>query len=69
MQITVNGEAREVEAELTVEGLLLQLGIRAERVAVEVNLEVIRRDQRGERRLAAGDAVEIVSFVGGGSGC
>lgn len=69
MQITVNGEAREVESELTVEGLLLLLGIRAERVAVEVNLEVIRRDQRGERRLAAGDAVEIVSFVGGGSGC
>ena len=69
MLITVYGEAREVEAELTVEGLLLQLGIKAERVAVEVNLEVIRRDQRGERRLAPGDAVEIVSFVGGGSGC
>ncbi len=68
MQITVNGEAREVKAELTVEELLLQLGIKAERVAVEVNLEVVRRERRGERRLAPGDAVEIVSFVGGGAG-
>lgn len=66
MKITVNGEPREVADELTVAGLLELLGVRGERVAVEVNLDVIRRDARAERRLRGGDQVEIVSFVGGG---
>jgi len=66
MQITVNGEPREISAGLTVTGLLEQLGVRGERVAVEVNLDVVRREARAERQLAEGDQVEIVSFVGGG---
>ena len=66
LRITINGEPREVASGTTVAGLLEQLGIKEARVAVEVNLDVIRRERREERRLAAGDNVEIVSFVGGG---
>lgn len=66
LSISVNGEPRAIEAGTTVLALLEQLAIREERVAVEVNLEVIRRDKRRERVLAEGDRVEIVSFVGGG---
>jgi thiamine biosynthesis protein ThiS len=66
LRITVNGEPREVEAGTSVEDLLALLSIKTERVAVEVNLDVIRRDQRRDRVLAEGDRVEIVSFVGGG---
>jgi sulfur carrier protein len=66
LSIIVNGDPREVPAGTTVAALIEQLSIRDERVAVEVNLEVIRRDKRQERVLSEGDRVEIVSFVGGG---
>jgi thiamine biosynthesis protein ThiS len=66
MNVVVNGEPREIEPGTTVDGLLRKLGVRGDRVAVEVNLEVIRRDRRAEHLLAGGDRVEIVSFVGGG---
>jgi sulfur carrier protein len=66
VRITLNGEPREVGERVSVAQLLESLGVRGERVAVEVNLEVVRRDRRAERQLAEGDQVEIVSFVGGG---
>jgi sulfur carrier protein len=66
LSIVLNGEPRELAPGTTVAALLRELAIRDERVAVEVNLEVIRRDKRQERVLSEGDRVEIVSFVGGG---
>lgn len=66
MRIRVNGEEREIADGVTVAALLESLGLRAPRVAVEVNLEVVPRARYAERRLAEGDVVEIVSFVGGG---
>ncbi|MEW5738270.1 MAG: sulfur carrier protein ThiS [Myxococcota bacterium] len=66
MQIHLNGERREVPDGVTVRGLLELLEIKAPRVAVEVNAEVVTRARHAETRLAAGDQVEIVTFVGGG---
>ena len=66
MRITVNGEPRELPSETSVAGLLESLGIKDSRVAVEVNLEVVRRDDRSSRAIVDGDRIEIVSFVGGG---
>ncbi|MBM4380107.1 MAG: sulfur carrier protein ThiS [Deltaproteobacteria bacterium] len=67
MQLTVNGEAREVPSGTTVVGLLKSLGVRpGAAVAVEINAQVVRRAQHPDRTLAAGDQVEIVTFVGGG---
>jgi sulfur carrier protein len=66
VQLTVNGEAREVPAGTTVAGLLALLGVRTGAVAVEINAQVVRRAQHPDRTLAAGDQVEIVTFVGGG---
>ncbi len=66
MRLTINGEERSVPDALTVRGLLEHLGIRPERVAVEVNLDVVKRAEHPQRKLAEGDKVEIVSFVGGG---
>jgi len=66
MQVTLNGEVREVPDGITVAGLLAHLGIKAPRVAVEVNETVVTRADHGARMLRAGDAVEIVAFVGGG---
>jgi len=66
MQIFVNGEPTELPDALTLAALLATLGVREERVATEVNLDVVRRTAREGRVLADGDRVEIVSFVGGG---
>jgi sulfur carrier protein len=66
VQVVLNGEPRDVPDGLSVATLLEHLGIRGERVAVELNESVVRREARNERLLSAGDRVEIVSFVGGG---
>jgi thiamine biosynthesis protein ThiS len=66
MQVTVNGEPRDLAAPVSVAELLRDLAVPPGRVAVEVNEEVVPRGAYGERRLAAGDRVEIVHFVGGG---
>ena len=66
MQISINGEIREVADGTTVAGLLALLGVKAPRVAVEVNETVVTRDRHEEHALHGGDAVEIVAFVGGG---
>jgi sulfur carrier protein len=66
MRITVNGEARDVPDRTTVARLLEMLPNAGGRVAVEVNREIVPRSQHAARRLAEGDAVEIVTLVGGG---
>lgn len=67
MEIIVNGERRQVSDNLTVRELLSELELKVERVATEVNREIVRKDRWDEVRLKTGDSVEIVHFVGGGS--
>ncbi len=66
LQIVVNGEPRMVSVGTTVAGLLSDLGLAAQQVAVEANREIVPRADHGDRVLADGDTVEIVTFVGGG---
>ena len=66
MQVRLNGELREIPERMTVAGLLAHLGVKAQRVAVEVNETVVTKDRYGEHAIGPGDAVEIVAFVGGG---
>jgi thiamine biosynthesis protein ThiS len=66
MNVIVNGETREVPEGLSVAGLLAFLGLPAERVAVERNLEILPRDRWDATRLEPSDRYEIVHFVGGG---
>ncbi len=65
MRVSVNGEEHTTEGD-TLGQLLQELGVIPERVAVEVNLEVIRKKDFEHYRLKDGDRVEVVSFVGGG---
>ncbi len=67
MQILVNGELRDATLGTTVDDLLRELEIRSDRVAVEVNLEVLDRQEFARRGLREGDRIEIISFIGGGS--
>jgi sulfur carrier protein len=67
IQIQVNGEERGCRADATVGDLLRELAIKTERVAVELNLEILDRKEFDQRSLKQGDRVEILSFIGGGS--
>jgi thiazole synthase len=67
-QIRLNGESREYPDPLTVATLLEKLGFRdTQRLAVEVNAEVVPRSVHVNRSLKNGDAIEIVTLVGGGA--
>src|SRR5262245_52691702 len=67
MDITLNGEARQIPERSTLADLLVHLGYDRRRIAVEVNREVVPLPRHYEHRLCGGDAVEIVTLVGGGS--
>lgn len=66
MRITVNGEARRVAPGTTVASLLDALAVPRQATAVEVNHELVPRSLHAALVLADGDAVEIVTLVGGG---
>ena len=66
IRVTLNGEQRELPEGLTVSALLAHLGVKAARVAVEVNEAVVTKDRYEAHRIGPGDAIEIVAFVGGG---
>ena len=66
MKLQINGEERELPDGLTLAELLHQLGMKADRVAVELNREIVRRELWPQTRLQEGDRLEIVQFVGGG---
>ncbi len=61
----INGEKKEFNKDLTIEELLEELDIDKEKVVVEVNKDIIPKDQYN-LKLNSEDRVEIVSFVGGG---
>jgi len=65
-EIVVNGEPRPIEPEATIESFLRAHDLDPDAVVVERNREIVPRSAYGSTRLAAGDALEIVHFVGGG---
>lgn len=66
MTLVLNGERKEFKDGISVAGLLRNLDIEPARVAVEVNLNIIKKADYGTCILNEGDSIEIVSFVGGG---
>ena len=65
MKLTINGQ-EQTFAPITLAQLIEQLGMKQDRVAVELNRNIVPRDQWAETNLAEGDHLEIVHFVGGG---
>ena len=66
LEVTVNGQPRAVAEGSTVAHLLEELELANKHVAVEVNLQLVPRQEHAHHRLAAGDRLEIVTLVGGG---
>ena len=66
MRLFINGEEKTFTASLNLSQLVEQLGMKGDRVAVELNREIVSRTQWPETTLKDGDRLEIVHFVGGG---
>jgi thiamine biosynthesis protein ThiS len=66
MKVTVNGTLREVAEGTTIALLIEQLQLKTDRIATERNLGLVPKAQYAETKLADGDKLEIVTFVGGG---
>ena len=68
MTITLNGEKKQMPDDITVLGLLEFLKIQHQRVAVELNMEIVKKDVYGSTPVKEGDSLEVVSFMAGGCG-
>ena len=67
LTVTLNGEARQLNAPTSVRGLLESLGLDPAKIAVERNLEIVPRSTYSDVSVAHGDRLEIVHFIGGGN--
>jgi sulfur carrier protein len=69
MTLQINGQTRSFSEPVpsTLDELILQLGMKADRVAVERNGEIVPRAEWSGTAIQAGDRLEVVHFVGGGS--
>mgnify|MGYP001205392192 FL=1 len=66
MQISVNGQVRQLPCEITIAELLKDLNLDPRTLAVERNLQLVPRAQHGMVQLVEGDKIEVVTLVGGG---
>ena len=66
LDITLNGRPEMVEDGSTISAFLESKGVNPARVAVELNRRILLREEYATTCLSAGDALEIVTFVGGG---
>jgi sulfur carrier protein len=66
MEIQLNGKKREVTDRVTISGLLTELKLEPLRVAVQVNMDIVKRERYAEVALQPGDTVEILTFMSGG---
>ena len=70
MKLQINGEERtfsDVALPFTLAALIEALGMKADRIAIELNRDIVPRDRWAETNLTEGDRLEVVHFVGGGS--
>ena len=67
MNLVINGSARTFANPLTLAELIGELGMKLDRVAVELNRSIVPRDQWAATQLSENDQLEIVHFVGGGT--
>jgi sulfur carrier protein len=66
MTITVNGETRETDENMTLFALIESLELEGKVMAAAVNMHIVKQESWGDYRLAEGDKVELLDFVGGG---
>ncbi|HEY0429367.1 MAG TPA: sulfur carrier protein ThiS [Pyrinomonadaceae bacterium] len=66
MKVLINGETKEIKQELNLSELLRHFSLPHERVAIELNREVVRKKDWENIKISEGDKLEVIHFVGGG---
>ncbi len=66
MTIVVNGETKKIQKQVDLKGLLELLELPSERIAIELNREVVRKKDWANIEIKDADKIEVVHFVGGG---
>lgn len=66
MKVLINGETKEISNELNLSELLKHFSLPQERIAIELNKEVVRKKDWENIKIAEGDRLEVIHFVGGG---
>ena len=66
MTIMINGEIKELESEVNLSRLIELFSLPSQRVAVELNRQVVRKSDWDVTIVKDDDRIEIVHFVGGG---
>ncbi len=66
MKVFINGETRDIQKTISLNELLRELAMPSERIAIELNKEVVRRRDWENIKIKDADKIEIVHFVGGG---
>jgi len=67
MKIQINGQDRDCSVPLSLDALIVELGMKTDRVAVELNRRIVPREDWRTTTLKEGDRLEVVHFVGGGA--
>lgn len=66
IRVRINGEMRWIDPTVSVADLLNDFGLKVHSVVLELNRNILRKEDWDSTRLSEGDALEIVHFVGGG---
>ena len=66
MKILINGESKEINQDLNLNELLKHFSLPSERIAIELNREVVRKKDWENIKVSEGDKLEVIHFVGGG---
>lgn len=66
MNVFLNGEVREIPEDLNLEELLRHFSLPSQRIAIELNKDVVRRKDWAEVKVSESDKIEVIHFVGGG---
>ena len=66
MNISLNGDAKDIEEGIYLNQLIENMGLTGKRLAVEINREIIPKSQHAEYEIKQGDVIEIVHAIGGG---
>jgi len=66
MKIIVNGEDRDIDDNLTVDALILVLGIKVKVMAIAINMDIVKKDNWNTHIIEENDKIELLHFVGGG---
>lgn len=66
MEIFVNGDSRQIQETCSVQQLIEEMGLSGQRLALEINEEIVPKSRHDEHYFNEGDKVEIVNAIGGG---